>query len=335
MGMHQSLERGNKLEFIARVPCILLLLILLSGFRGEVASEELVQYIFTAETRTQELEDILFLTIGVELAKAGFSSTRLPDGAKYLLGIAYTSREAGADIGFSISESGEQGVSLAETSFFLTIDYSIDSQISGEVARLLEAAGLNQERDGEKKPASAIKGLFSSALANEMSPEEIKAAKALRFEPSLTAGGVVFIGEATDYFRYGAIASLQLVLRKPWKSWSLSAGARVSGLRAFNDSGVTGGPLYISTAGANLQIGTGYSRLYHFSAAASGGVAVISVTGDETLHKAVPYADAGISIQVPVRKTFFIGFDMRCLLVFDEDMLIMGMAPALSLCKEF
>lgn len=315
--------------------CILLALVLLTGFRGEIASEELVQHIFTAESQDRELEDILFLTVGVELAKAGLSSTRLPDGARYVLAIAYTSRGTEADVGFSLSESDDADNPLVRSSFLLTIDYSIDSQIAAEVARLLDTAGMKPERDGEQEPESAIKGLFSSALAKEMSPEEIQAATAIRFETSVSAGGVVFIGDATDYFRYGAIASIQLAMRKPWKSWSLSAGLRASGLRAFNDGGVTGGPLYISTAGANLQIGTGYSRLYRFSAGASGGVAVISITGDETLNKAVPYADAGVSIQLPVRKTVFVGFDMRYLLVFDEDMLIMGMAPALSLRKEF
>lgn len=329
------LEHTSTRAIHAFTPCILLMLVFLTGFQMKLASEELVQYRFIAEAPDRELEDILFLTIGVELAKAGFSSTRIPDGARYTLDVSYTSRQTEADVGFSLSESGKTGTTLASTSFLLSIDYSLDSAIAREVDRLLEETGLKREEDGDKKQESTIKGLFSSALAREMSPEEIQAATALRFEAALDAGGVVFIGEATDYFRYGVIASILLVLRKPWKSWSLSAGVRASGLRAFNDSGVTGGQLYISTVGPSLGVGTGYDRLYKFSVAASGGAAIISIRGDEALSKTVPYADVGISIQLPVRKTVFIGFDMRYLLVFDKDLLIMGMAPALSLSKEF
>ena len=278
---------------------------------------------------------ILYLTIGVQLANAGFSSTRTSDGAQYTLVVGYVSRKTEADIDFALFASADGERPLAETAFLLHIDYSLDSEVAAAVDRLLELADLNGDPGQNPSRVSAIEGVFSRGIGAEMSPDEILAATALRLDTSLGLGGIVFFGWMTDYFHYGATSAVSFAVRKPWKSWNFSLGARCTGTRVFNDSGVKGGPLYLSTAGADIGAGTGYRWPFILSAAASGGAAVITVAGDDqTLSKTVPYADAGARIRLPVGRGFFAGVDVRYLLVFDTDVLIMGVVPVLSISKD-
>lgn len=333
--MYRSLINTDK-HINKHIIFILLLLVCMTGMHRFLEAEDIIQHRYTTDKKDAQLEDILYLTIGVQLADAGFSSTRTLDGARYALEIAYSSRGTAADIILSLFTSTDKQTPLAKTTFLLPIDYSIDATIAGEVDRLLELAALDDVSKQDPSQVSAIQGLFSKSLGREMSPDEILAATALRIDVSFGLGGTVFFSDMTEFFHYGAGGTFAAGFRKPWKKWSLSVGTRFTSSRVFNDSGVTGGPLYLSTAGLDLQAGTGYSRFFRLSGGVSGGAAVISVAGGtKTLHKTVPYADVGANLQLPVGKGFFVGLDIRNLLVFDEDLLIMGLVPVLSMGKEF
>jgi len=102
------------------------------------------------------------------------------------------------------------------------------------------------------------------------------------------------------------------------------------------NEGVLGGTLYLGTAGLNVQVGAGAAQAQRLSACLSGGAAFLTVaTGTEVLAKTVPYLDAGIQAGVALGRDFFLGGDVRFLIAFDEDILVMGAVPSISLCKEF
>ena len=145
-----------------------------------------------------------------------------------------------------------------------------------------------------------------------------------------------FVGDFSSYARFGAGASLDagILFLNPRRS--LSAGPRMTATRAFMNEGVTGGSLYLSTLGLDLQFGVGTAQSQRLSACASGGAAFITIDdGSGLLTKTVPYADAGIQAGFPLGKDFFLGGDLRFLAVFEGTIIITAVAPTLSLCKEF
>ena len=314
----------------------LLTALFLGGFCAETGAEEIVRYEFLAEERDAQLEDILYLSSGVTLSRAGLSSTRTAERAPYTLRVGYASRFSAADVTLALESGGLGGRVLGETSFKLALDYDLDDTIAKAVDELLESSGVLKTDATSGGNRTAIQGLLTAPANRELSPDELLAATAVRYSATLGLGGTVVLGEMTDYFRYGVSGMAGFSARKPWESWSLSVGVRALGTRFINDDGVSGGPLYLSSVGLDVQAGTGYEKAYRISAAVSGGVAVLSVAGSgETLHKAVPYFDVGSAFQLPLGASLFAGLDVRYLVAFDTDRPVMGVVPVVTIRKEF
>ncbi len=316
--------------------CVAIGVMCLVGACRNLEAEQIVRYEFSSEERDAQLEDILYLSIGVRLARAGFSSTRTAERAPYLLRIAYVSRFAAADVSLTLESAGLRDRILGETKFRLVLDYDLDAVIATAIDELLQSSGILSPDGASAQEGSAIQGLLTAPSKVAMSPDELLAATALRFSAAVALGGMVVVGDLTDYFRYGVSGMAGFSARLPRKEWSFSLGVRVLGTRLINDEGVSGGPLYLSSVGVDAQFGTGYKHPYRLSAAASCGLAVLSVAdGGETLHSSVPYADAGITYQLPLGSSLFAGLDIRYLVAFDSDHAIMGVVPLLTVRKEF
>ena len=158
----------------------------------------------------------------------------------------------------------------------------------------------------------------------------------IRLELAFAGGVAPFLGSFSDYSSYGASGTAQVGVLFLKRNWSLSAGGRFALTRAFMMDEVTGGPVYLSTAGVNVQFGVGAAQRHRLAVCASGGAAVITVPdGNGYLNKTVPYADGGVQAGFPLRKDLFLGGDLRLLAVFDPSVLVMGVAASLSVCKEF
>ena len=106
--------------------------------------------------------------------------------------------------------------------------------------------------------------------------------------------------------------------------------------RAFMADGVEGGPIYLSTAGLNVQYGLGAVQRFRLAACASGGAAFISLpAAGSFLTKTVPYADLGVQAGFPIARDLFLGGELRMLGAFDAELTIIGVAATVSIGKEF
>jgi hypothetical protein len=312
-----------------------IVLIVLTLVAVHAGPNDIICHEYSAEQKDEALEEILYLSIAVEFANAGFSSTKTSDTAPYTLLVRYVSRERDADVALTLSERDRNDEPLANVSFTLALDFSLDARISEQVALLLEQSGLLHEKKTDEGQPSAIQGLFSSSLGAGMTPDEILAATAIRIDASVGAGGMVFLGKTTEYIHYGATVAASVAARKPWERSSLSVGIRVAATRAFNDDGVSGGPLYLSSAALDAQVGTGYDRAYRLAGVLSGGAAVVTVTGDNGfLNKTIPFVEMGALVRLPAGKKMLIGLDIRFCAAFDRDIIIMGFSPTLSVSRE-
>ncbi len=316
---------------IRSVLCALALLLLFPLATG-AQEVRVVQVAFSSESADPMLEDLLYLALGIELANAGYSSTRSLKDASYVLLARYAIHEGGMAVALSLSESRGADAALASYDFILDLDSSFDFTIAEAVRSTLAGAALAPASGVQSAPE--IGGLFSSSLVPR--DGQLRTNKGRRVELIAAAGGIPYLGTFADYSGYGVYGALQagLLFLKP--SWSFSAGGRLSANRAFMADGVGGGPVYLSTAGVNVQYGLGAAQRFRLAACASGGVAFISVpAGEALLTKTVPYADLGVQAGFPVARDLFLGGELRVLGAFDPDVLMLGVAATVSLCKEF
>jgi hypothetical protein len=99
---------------------------------------------------------------------------------------------------------------------------------------------------------------------------------------------------------------------------------------------VVGGPLYLGTAGLGLSLGTGTDKDYRVAAGFAGGAAFLTITGElGTFTKTVPYLELGTSIAVPLGTHLTMGGDLRFLAAFDQELVIMGISPGITIGMEF
>lgn len=311
----------KKLLFIA----YLLFLFVLVSF--QLSAQEIVFHEFKSEHRNKHLEDLLYLTVGVELSQAGLSSSRDKSHWDYILMTEYTSTEMIAHIKYILSEFADPPRLLAEKEYDLSIDYNLDKSISNVIKELLELAQIKSK----KSSIAEIKGLESPLFADKYM---------ILKEPVLTSSfsgnGIIFLGKITDYIHYGASGLANVDFIWPHKSLAFGSGLQISYVRAFNDPEINGGTLNFFTAGPRLQISTIRKKPFRFFSSISGGAAFITVNGDEgTLTKTVPYGDAGLHINIPFKKNLFWGGHIGFLSIFDDDILILGISTGLSLGMEF
>ncbi len=328
MSFHQARARGLAHSFIM---CFAASVILLAGYPARAQEARSVRLAFLSTTAEPLFEDVLYLALGIELANAGYSSSRRAEDAALLLTASYESGDGAYRVCLELAERRGARKVLASHEFTLALDSSFDSAVAEGLRRLLELSAMKQA--GPNEAAPEIGGLFAAGLVSR--DGQMRTHKTVRAELGAQAGGAPFLGAFADYARYAAYGSLQAGMLTLRRSWSLSAGARLSLSRAFMAEGVQGGPVYLSTAGLNLQYGLGAAQKIRLAACASGGAAFISLPlADAVLTKTVPYADAGVQAGFPIARDLFLGGDLRLLAAFDRDMTILGLSTALSICKE-
>jgi hypothetical protein len=303
---------------------------------------------FDAKEQDSQLEEVLYLDAGVALSQAGFSSTRKEGSPDYILLTEYAYADNKVKIRYTLFRPNAPGHELAAADYDLAIDYDLDEQITNAVQQVLKMADIK----GAPSKKAEIEGLMSGQAGLEdkdaghpgASDNEVRAGtkpkegfgkpQSAIFDSSASAGGVMFLGDVTGYFHYAAAGLLAVGFMWPQDSWTVALRARLSFINVFNDAGVSGGPLYFSTCGLNLQIGTAADMPYRADVGVSGGATAITVAGAHIMTKTVPYADAGAHASVPIIEHLFVGGEVRFFAIFDTGLLIMGVTPALTLSLE-
>ena len=294
----------------------------------------------------RQLEEVLYLAAGVALMQAGLTSTREGDGADYILEVQYTPRKDETELQYTLYRPQSPRHILAATTVDSPVDDTLDARVAAGIHRLLQTAGI----EAAPSPQAHIEGLLPAASPPAIVGEETKSdaivvetptntparkAAPMKFDSSISAAGVVLFGAISEFLHYGVGTMVRAGVTWPQKSWSPTLGVEVSFTRALNDSGVIGGPLYLTTAGPMVQLGTGTSTPYRVAVAISGGAALITVAGTaKTMTKTAPYADSVVQAAFPVGGKIFLGADTRILAVFANDVLIIAVAPALVVRME-
>lgn len=278
-----------------------------------------------------ELESVLYLSLGIALADRGYPSAREGGQKDLLLVVAYAMDGEVVIARLTLVADMGKGTELASAEARLRLTLELDVDLEAALDALLAGASLEPREEA----VAEIGGLFSSSLVRL--EDTLRTKETLRVAALAYGGAVSFIGSFAEYARLGALAALDASVLVLEPSWSLSAGPRFTATRAFMNNGVTGGTVYLGTAGLNLEAGVGAKQAQRLAVCLSGGAAIIGLAreGERTLAKTEPYLDAGLQAGIALGLDAFLGVDLRFVIIFDADMLIMGAAPALSFCKEF
>jgi len=290
---------------------------------------EVVELGFLADTRDASLEDLLYFAIGIELSRAGFSSSRTAGSG--LLHLTAEYRQDGTSVQLSLTLAKAGGAaSSAVVEAEVPMDDSFEGAVEQRVRDLLSAAGL-------LNPVSGTPG--SEATMEGVLPQRAEASRAplptvvLMYAQTFVSGASL-LGKLAELARYGVGAGLGGGLLWLADSWSLRSGLRLGTLRVLNNTGVDGGPLYLTSVAVEADWGTGRLSPYRLSAGGSVGALVLTVAGDGVRSKTVPFVDADAAVSTPLGGGFSLGTELRFQVAF-ETTLILDVSPALFVSKEF
>ena len=358
---------------VGSLSTLLIPLSLILLFSPHLYGETMVLHSFYSEQREPEIEELLYLAAGVELTGAGLSSSRSAENPDYILHTRYRRDGENLILQYKLSRKGfRRGSeeSLAETGINLRINHYFDQIIASTVNYLLNTAEIERHSSPEARiegilPENPESGGTETVLREKPSEKDIDSKAEQRTEKaagnraspegstvtgnpasekssgpgiygSAGTGALMLLGEITEYFHYGLAGTVSAGLEWPSPKRTVQLGARVNLIRVFNDQQTNGAPLYFTTAGVNLVLGSGPEQSNLFFAGITGGAALISVAdSDGIMTKTVPYAEGNLAMRVPLGARLYLKPDLALLCIFDDDLLISGVLPSLAAGLEF
>ena len=164
-------------------------------------------------------------------------------------------------------------------------------------------------------------------------PERESPAEPVRvsgLELSLRGSALVVIGDGTEFFRYGATGAASAGYTPTGGRIAVTYGGRAAFSHVFTDTGVSGGTVFVTTVGPEIQVGTAFREPARSAVRLSTGAAVVTVrTDDRTLNKTVPYAEVGGNSRIPLGGHFSIGGEVSLKTIFEGSLPLIGLSTTL------
>jgi hypothetical protein len=291
-----------------------------------VWAADVVELHFQSASPDKSLEDLLYLAIGVELSQAGLSSSRGAGTGTYVLALDYITDEGSVHLTLTLNRLKPQSVQpLATEEDDLPLNDAFEAQVGLVVKRVLDS-GLGQAR-----PASNAETTIGGILPEQPSRS---LPTTISFRTDAVFGGTAIFGDLAKVSHGGWGTALDAGAFWLADTWSLKVGTRIGTTRLVDNQGVTGGPLYLSSAAIGADWGTGRQLPFRLLIGGSLGTLVLTVAGDRVKSKTVPWADADSAIEFPLGAGFSLGAELRLQAAL-EKILIWGLSPALTVGKEF
>ncbi len=199
-------------------------------------------------------------------------------------------------------------------------------------------AGTNGGQSGGstagKSPAGG-RGVETLPGAQGTGTQASAASAEKRWAFAFSGGGapLILVGNASNYFRYGASGSLFAGARFPYSRINLEAGLTVGGAALFPAAGVSAGMVYSAMGGPQLRLSTPSSLPVGIGLLASGGAAVIIArpTGAGLAAKTDIYVSGAITARLRVFRSMVIGTELGIFVAFEERYPLIAFAPTLTL----
>lgn len=324
-------------------------------------AEELVAHRFVSDTPSAQIEEILYLSAGVELVEAGLSSSRdvAKNAADYVLHTDYRIDGEMLHVEYRLERTHllETGVEARELSMSVSLDSDLDREVAGGIGRLLAAAQVERSPNQEARivgysqavPEESEAPEEEEVLAEPDSPvehivqddqnpqEHVDAGRDQRDRARFAvSGGPVFpVGEGSDVFRIGLAGGLQVGIGGTGGAAPITWGGDIAVYRLFPDEEVSGGTLDTATVGPAVGVQFGVPGAARVSGRLSAGLAVVSVAGaGSRLTKMAPYATIRLATDVAVGPRASLGFGVHSCAVYEASLPIVGVVPEVRIVLE-
>lgn len=311
------------------------------------AADDSVLQIIVSPDPVSGLDDVFYLAAGVELTRAGLTSRRVRTSvvgrsgatdmrlvgaaarsadAAFVLLLEYVRDDSGLSYRLALYATPSE-TPIATRCATSPIDIDLDARFAAAVRELIAEAGVG----GRRTEQTAIEGV-DLALGASGTPVLERVAGP---ELSVVTSGLFVAGGGTDWFRYGAAASLSGGYVPVGTRFGVLLGVRSAVIRLFREEGVEGGDLSVVTGGADVLVGTVYRAPARIGVRASAGAAaLVVVRRTDTLAKVVPYAEAGLAARVPLGKMLAVGAEFNWLVVFEPGVPLMWLSPSVTVTME-
>jgi hypothetical protein len=322
-------------------------LLLLAGVVALPAQQAVLQ-VFDSSNPDARLENILYLSIGVELSRDGFGSRRISlsdarseseearrleeesrgDNAPgYILIVEY--EPDGGDLDLKLTLYGaDTGEPIQTAALRSPIDIDLDARVTRAVRTMLDAAAL------EPEVADASPDLEGVDLLPRQDPNGVSAV-GRGLEVSTLVSGILVLGPATEFFRYGVSGSLIGSYSRPFAQPTMSLGGRAGFVYLFSDEGVEGGRLYVVNLGPEALLSTPFRNPARLGARVAAGASVLIVSREsDTLAKMLPHVEAGVAARLPLGSRFSLGIEVNYYVLFEPGFPVMGIVPSLTVSLE-
>lgn len=315
------------------------------------------------------LSEVVSTAASVELQTAGLSSSVESNGnggaidqasaqkaasslqSDFLLIIAYSEKNSMVEMALSF-RGVRGGTTIGHEERRVAFDLNLDSHVSDAVQSLLAEPAVEKAIQNATEVATNARARTSAPRASRSSATNGGAAHGaapressltatapvapvsqhLRFAWSMKGEPLILVGNASNYFRYGAGVSMFAGLRFPERAITLEAGAVAGAAQLYPATGFSQGKVYTFLGGLQSRVGTRASFPIRLSARVSGGAAVIMVLppSGATEAKTDLFASGGLAASLRIFKTVELGAELGLLAVFEQRYPILAFTPALT-----
>lgn len=308
------------------------------------------------------LSDVTRRSMAVELERAGLnvesreispdegmnaqelSSMAASAEAQYVAELRFASSGANASFEMALYD-GETGTSLSRLDREnVPVELEYDTVVARSARALLAEAGIQFDRPGpESEVASTAPG--STAETQDPGFGQVPVPSGpLPDQPRGAApgeNGFVFgagvapalvTGEASDYLKFGFLASLSGGYRLRGRGLSVGLGLLAGAGRLYPEGAASDIDLYLVPFGPSIRVETSSSVALRVGIRGSGGAALLSVSGgpEGDLAKLVPYALGGVEISYQIARRFLLRLESNYAVFFEEVYPIMAFTPSLA-----
>jgi hypothetical protein len=144
-------------------------------------------------------------------------------------------------------------------------------------------------------------------------------------------------GEATDFFKYGVLPLISAGYRFPFAGGAAVAAFQTGYTLVIPDDEVLDATVRLVPLGAEISYSTLSDAGIRFTGHLSGGPAILMVTqeGAERLAKTIFFVRTGVGGSIEVNRFVSLGIDASYTLFFEEELPLMGFAPAFTVRTRF
>lgn len=338
------------------IPALFLLVTVLAPHA--FAQNRVLQLVLTEDQGP--LSDVTRRSMAVELERAGLQVESReavpPEGmsqeelrsmaeaadVQYVAKLRFDSAGETASFGMALYDgaTGRSLASLDKENIPLELEY--DTVVARSARALLAEAGVRfdrlvaDERSISSPPTDEGEdpGFRQVPVTPEPPVDE-------RGEQALGESGFAFgvgiapalvTGEASDYLKFGFLASLSGGYRVRGSGMTLGLGLLAGAAKLYPEGSASTLDLYVLPFGTSLRVESSSSAALRVGVRASGGVALLSVNGGPQgdLAKFVPYALGGVEISYQVARSFLLRLESNYAVFFEEVYPIMAFSPSLA-----